>query len=201
MSVETLEAPAPQRTAYDRIGGAPAVRRVVDRFYVSLLLDPQLSHYFAAVDMARLKGHQAALLTQVLGGPGRYSGRDLAVAHQHLRVTGADFDRVGEHLIGVLREAGAPEDIVMSVGETLAGVRDQVVTAPDPQPAPPRPASRQFPWLPLVATAVAVMTMVAMLRRRRGSRARTAPAPATRRAQDAAPVPATSAQCAAPGTD
>jgi hemoglobin len=50
-------------TAYARIGGAPAVRAVVDRFYERLLADAELRVYFAGLGeeaMAGLRRHQAA---------------------------------------------------------------------------------------------------------------------------------------------
>jgi hemoglobin len=113
---------------YERIGGAATVREAVDRFYGRLLDDPELAGYFAG-DITALKRHQAALLTQVLGGPGSYEGRDLAEAHARLDIHPAHFRRVVFYLVGTLWELGAPMDVVMAIGETVASLESAVVPA------------------------------------------------------------------------
>jgi hemoglobin len=128
---ETMTAtPTSAPTMYDRIGGAAAIREAVDRFYRRLLDDPQLAGYFHG-DLAALKRHQAALLTQVLGGPGRYQGEDLDKAHAHLRIPRGDFRRVVFYLVGTVWEMGAPMDVIMAIGETVASLESQIVTAPE----------------------------------------------------------------------
>ncbi|HEU4423145.1 MAG TPA: group 1 truncated hemoglobin [Pilimelia sp.] len=113
---------------YDRIGGAPAIREAVDRFYRRLLDDPELAGYFEG-DLSGLKRHQAALLTQVLGGPVQYEGRDLTEAHESLAISKAHFQRVVFYLVGTLWELGAPMDVIMATGETVASLESRIVTA------------------------------------------------------------------------
>jgi hemoglobin len=115
---------------YDSVGGAPAVTAVVDRFYQLVLADPQLSGYFDGVDLARLKRHQVLLVSQVLGGPAQYDGRDLATAHAALDVTPAHFGRVVEHLVAAMQEAGVPPEIIERVGGVLAKTEPDIVAAP-----------------------------------------------------------------------
>lgn len=113
---------------YDLVGGGPAVAQVVDVFYQRVTADPALAHYFAGVDMPRLKRHQALLVSQVMGGPAAYDGRELGVAHASLGVTDADFDRVVAHLASTLADAGAPEDVIGRVGAALGATRGDIVT-------------------------------------------------------------------------
>jgi hemoglobin len=116
---------------YARIGGGPAIRTAVDRFYRLVLDDPELAPYFADVDLARLKRHQAQLLSSVLGGSEEYTGRDLAAAHLGRGITGAHYAKVVDHLVGVLRELDAPADVIEAVAQTVGGVRDQIVDPAD----------------------------------------------------------------------
>lgn len=116
-------------SAYRRLGGAAAIRTAVDRFYALVLDDRQLRPYFPA-DLTSLKRHQVALLTHVLGGPGRYEGRDMAAAHAGLNVTGAHFDRVVDYLIGTLWILHAPPDVIATVSGAVAGLRADIVTEP-----------------------------------------------------------------------
>jgi hemoglobin len=117
------------RTAYERIGGGPAVKELVDRFYDRVLADKRLARYFTT-DIHRLKWHQAALLTTLLGGPDRYQGRELGAAHQHLRIRRRHYGRVAHHLTGTMEAMRLPSDVVRSVDETVAAVKDQIVAAP-----------------------------------------------------------------------
>ena len=117
---------------YDAIGGGPAVSAVVNDFYVRVLGDPQLAPYFEGVDMARLKRHQVLLVTQVLGGPDRYDGRPLDEAHEDLDIDHDDFARVAAHLTAAMRDAGAPEDIIMRAIAAVAATEPDIVGSGSP---------------------------------------------------------------------
>lgn len=127
------EPPAGQPGAtafYQRIGGAQAVKKVVDDLYVHALQDEQLSPYFDDTDLPALKRHMVLMLTKVLGGPDNYAGRGLAEAHQGLDITGEHYERVGHVLLGVLWENRAGVDVLMHVAGVLAAVREQIVRQP-----------------------------------------------------------------------
>lgn len=113
---------------YDRIGGGPAVSAVVDTLYARLTVDPQVGHYFENISLPEQKRHMILMLTKVLGGPDTYDGRALDEAHQPLDISDADYDRVGETLMGILGEVGVPDDIQGRVAEVLGSVRPLVVS-------------------------------------------------------------------------
>ena len=116
------------QSMYDRVGGAPAVGAVVDDFYRRVLADDKLAGYFDGVDMPGQRRHLAALISQVMGGPRQYTGRELAEAHAPLGVTDEAFDRVAGHLGGALSDNQVPPDISAALGSTVESLRDQVVT-------------------------------------------------------------------------
>jgi hemoglobin len=131
----SVQAPPPagqpsEPSFYSQLGGAPVVAEAVDRFYRRVLDDEQLRPYFDGVDVARLKRHQAALLTNVLGGPDAYGGRDLATAHSQMGITEADYQRVGDHLVAVLEEMNAGPAVIEHVAQTLVAVSEQVIAHP-----------------------------------------------------------------------
>lgn len=117
----------PQTSDYQAIGGGPAVTAVVDAFYEKVLADPALTGYFTDVDMTRLKRHQVLLVSQVLGGPAQYDGRDLGVAHAGLGITTDDFNKVVEHLVEALEGAGVPADVIGRVGAALGAAQPDIV--------------------------------------------------------------------------
>jgi hemoglobin len=127
----TEHAPETNLTSdYERIGGNAAVSAVVTRFYELVLADPQLAPFFESVDMPRLKRHQVLLISQVLGGPAEYGGRELREAHAGMRITSAHFEAVVTHLVTALEEAGVESDVIKRVGVALGATQEDIVTAP-----------------------------------------------------------------------
>ena len=114
---------------YDRVGGGAAVRSVVDRFYELVLDDARLAAYFTGTDIPRLKRHQVLLVSQVLGGPASYDGRDLREAHAGMDISAAEFGLVVSYLAQSLSEAGVEPEIIGRVGTTLAATEDDVVAS------------------------------------------------------------------------
>ena len=116
-------------TDYERIGGGPAVKAVVDRFYQLILADEQLVGFFEDTDMAQLKRHQALLIAQVLGGPANYDGRELQQAHAGMDIARDDYVKVVSYLVQALEEAGVEPEIIERVGGALAATEKDVVAA------------------------------------------------------------------------
>lgn len=118
-----------ERSDYAAVGGGPAIAAVVDRFYTLVLGDDRLRGYFDGVEMARLKRHQVALVSQVMGGPVGYTGRDLRAAHQGMNISREDFGAVADHLVKALTEAGVERAIIDRVVGAIAGTEPDVVQA------------------------------------------------------------------------
>ena len=118
----------PRQSDYERIGGGPAVSSVVTRFYDLVLADPQVAPFFTGVDMAALKRHQVLLISQVMGGPASYDGRDLKTAHARLRIGANEFAAVVAHLVTALQEASVPDEVIGRVGEALEASEADIVS-------------------------------------------------------------------------
>jgi hemoglobin len=128
MSQHGVDEPA-QQSDYDAIGGGAAVSAVVDRFYQRVTGDPRLAPFFDGVDLPALKRHQVFLVSQVMGGPVEYSGRELGEAHARLHIGDEEFSAVVEHLVAALREFDVPPDIIDRVVTALSATRPDIVTA------------------------------------------------------------------------
>src|SRR6266496_3150092 len=115
---------------YDRVGGGPAIREVVDRLYGWILADGELRPYFNGVEIPRVKRHMAALLAHVLGGPEPYTGPDLAVAHKTLGVTPGHYARVVDLAVASLLVSHAPRDVVTAVEGVLVQTEPQIAVQP-----------------------------------------------------------------------
>jgi hemoglobin len=114
---------------YQRVGGGPAVAAVVDRFYQLILADDRLVTFFSDTNLPQLKRHQVLLISQVLGGPAGYDGRDLREAHAGLQISREDFGQVVSYLVQALQEAGVERDIIARVGTELAATEGDVIVA------------------------------------------------------------------------
>jgi len=120
---------AQEANLYEVLGGAEPLKLAVSQFYERLVADPVLQHYFEGVELPALRRHQVLLLAQVLGGPTEYDGRDLGEAHAGLDITGADYDRVVNHLVEVLVGLGVDQAVIDSLGATVTAVKPSIATA------------------------------------------------------------------------
>jgi len=129
-------------TLFIRLKGIDGIAAVVSDFYRKVCGDIQLSHYFEHTPMPFLQRHMVAFLVQATGGPKDYRGREMHEVHEHLRITGRDFDRVAEHLVATLREHGIADADIDAVARAVAPLRPVIVTqGMPPYPAGPRTAA------------------------------------------------------------
>jgi hemoglobin len=101
-------------SAYERLGGEPALRVIVEDFVRRITSDVMIGFFFAKIDRARLTEMELSLAREQLGGPGRYEGRPLRQAHGPHRIMGGHFARRREILRQTLVAHGAPDDVIAS---------------------------------------------------------------------------------------
>jgi len=129
------------QTLFEKYGGAPTIRTVVDNAVTALVSDPVTAPFFAGTLATpgrpdRLKSCLRLQFTAVFGGPATYPGRndqgdmcaDMVTAHRGLNISGTVFDRFIMDVAMVLRAAGVSEPDVNAVAPTLVGLRPQIVS-------------------------------------------------------------------------
>jgi PAS domain S-box-containing protein len=102
-------------TIYDSIGGENALRAIVDGTYVRILGDVVLGPFFAGADMRRVKNHQVAYFSQLLGGPGNYKGPDMQRLHVRMRIEQRHFDRFLQHLVATMKSLKVDDSTIEDV--------------------------------------------------------------------------------------
>ncbi|MFE6966190.1 MULTISPECIES: group 1 truncated hemoglobin [unclassified Agromyces] len=127
MSSSTLQTEPEALSDYAAVGGAPAITAVVNRFYELVLGDDDLVRYFDGIEMVRLKRHQVALVSHVMGGPVVYEGRDVRTAHAGMGISADDFAAVAGHLVTALTEAGVPAEIIDRTVSAVAATQPDIV--------------------------------------------------------------------------
>lgn len=99
-------------TAYERLGGEPALRAIVEDFVGRIVRDVMIGFFFVRVDRTRLVEMELSLAREQLGGPGRYEGRPMRQAHGPHRIMGGHFARRREILRQTLVAHAVPDDVV-----------------------------------------------------------------------------------------
>ncbi|MBI3131666.1 MAG: group 1 truncated hemoglobin [Acidobacteria bacterium] len=90
----------PQKSLYERLGGAYPISVVVDDFINRLSGDgilnanPAIREARERVPLPGLKYQVTTLVCQLAGGPERYNGRTMKESHDHLGITEREWDEM-----------------------------------------------------------------------------------------------------------
>jgi len=118
------------QSVYDKIGGEGAMDAAVSLFYRKVLADDRINQFFDGVDMERQAAKQKAFLTMALGGPNKYTGKDMRDGHAHLVARGLNdshFDAVMENLGATLTELGVPGELIAEAAAIAESTRNDVL--------------------------------------------------------------------------
>lgn len=113
-----------------KIGGINALHDIVDLFYDKVLHDDRVNFFFKDADMNVQRGKMKAFLMMALGGPVKFTGKDMRHAHTRLVAAGLNdthFDVIGTYLEESLHEYGVSQDIRSEVSSVLESVRNDVL--------------------------------------------------------------------------
>ena len=120
-SAATVQAKGP--TLYQNLGGKKAIAAVVDDFVGRVAADQRINAFFAAAaaDPKRLASFKAKLVDQICqasGGPCKYKGKSMKMAHDGMGVSGANFGALVEDLVAALdkfKVASKDKDALLGV--------------------------------------------------------------------------------------
>jgi hemoglobin len=119
-------------TLWERLGGEPNVKKVVEDFVTAAAADPQVDFFRDGkfkdkVDVTRLKQLLVAQISSATGGPLKYPGRDMKTVHKGLAITDDEFDALAGHLQAALKKHGVAETDVKSIMDVVGGLRKEIV--------------------------------------------------------------------------
>ncbi|HEX3132875.1 MAG TPA: hypothetical protein VHX44_04745 [Planctomycetota bacterium] len=121
---------ARENSLYQKLGGQAALSAVVDAFYVKVLADDRIKHYFADVNMEKQIRRQKAFLSAAFGGPVAWTGKDLRKAHADLKLSEADFNAVAENLVSTLKDFKVKQELIDQVVAIALSVKNDVLNKP-----------------------------------------------------------------------
>lgn len=124
------DAPSPGPTPFDRLGGEPGVRALVDRFYDLMDLEPQFAG-IRALHPQDLQGSRDKLfwfLCGWLGGPNHYIERyghpRLRARHLPYAIGIAERDQWMACMMLAMQEQGVDETLAQRLTEAFFGTAD-----------------------------------------------------------------------------
>ncbi len=87
-----------EKSLYQRLGGLPAIRAVVNDFVGNVAADKRINGFFAKANIPRLKQRLVEQICQGSGGPCKYTGKSMKQAHRGMGVGNGDFTALVEDL-------------------------------------------------------------------------------------------------------
>ena len=118
-------------TLYDKYGGFATVSKLIQAFYAKVAESEELAPYFADIDTPQLIDHQTKFFSDVLGGPVKYTGKELKIVHAPLGITYAAFAEVAELLEETLEDLGVEEEDIETILDIVGGLKSDIVIPKD----------------------------------------------------------------------
>ena len=112
-----------------------AISAVVDDFAQNVLSDARINKKFARSDATRLVTNLKDFVCNATGGPCQYKGLSMKESHNHMRVTGGEFNALVEDLVKSLDKFHVGEREKSDLLGALAGLRGDIVKAKYDTPA------------------------------------------------------------------
>ena len=118
-----------ETTLYQRLGGYDAIAAVTDNLLARLKADPLLARFWAHRGDDGLRREQQLLvdfLCSSAGGPLYYTGRDMKLTHEGMRISESDWTAFMTHLEATLAAFQVPQAerdaVVAFVNSTKADI-------------------------------------------------------------------------------
>ena len=102
---------------YDRLGGEPAIKQVVDDFVARAAEDPRVNFFRkgqprewkpSETEIATLKTRLIQFIGKATGGPQKYEGKDMKTVHAGMKITNDEFNALAADLAASLNKLNVP---------------------------------------------------------------------------------------------
>lgn len=118
---------------WDRLGGEKVVRVVVKDFVASAGADPKVNftrggkYKLDEKGVAKLESSLVELVSQVTGGPLKYTGKDMATVHAGMKITSEEFFALTRHVVDAMKKNNVPIPEQHDLLGVLGATRGEIV--------------------------------------------------------------------------
>ncbi len=129
---------AAEKTLYERLGGEPAIKAVIEEFVARAAADTKVNFTRTGEprtwkatpeNLAHLKQGLVAFVSEATGGPKNYKGAPMKGAHAGMSISNAEFDALAADLSGALDKFKVPakekQELLTIVGTTRADIVEE----------------------------------------------------------------------------
>lgn len=121
---------AREDSLYQKLGGKAAINAAVDAFYVKVLADNRVKHFFDDISMPKQHRKQKEFLSAALGGPLPWTGKDMRKAHDGMGLKEEHFNAIAENLVATLKDLKISQELIDQVIAVVATTKDDVLGRP-----------------------------------------------------------------------
>ena len=121
---------AREDSLYQKLGGKPAMEAAIDAFYVKVLADDRVKHFFDDVSMDKQRRKQKEFLSAAFGGPLPWTGKDMRKAHEGMGLTEVHFNAIAENLVNTLKDLKIKQELIDQVVAVALTTKDDVLGRP-----------------------------------------------------------------------
>ena len=129
---------AAEKTLYERLGGEPAIKAVIEEFVARAAADTKVNFTRTGEprtwkptpeNLTHLKQGRVAFVSEATGGPKNYKGAPMKGAHAGMSISNAEFDALAANLSGALDKFKVPakekQELLAIVGTTRADIVEE----------------------------------------------------------------------------
>lgn len=121
---------AREDSLYQKLGGKAAMEAAIDAFYVKVLADDRVKHFFDDVSMDKQRRKQKEFLSAAFGGPLPWIGKDMRKAHEGMGLTEVHFNAIAENLVNTLKDLKIKQELIDQVVAVALTTKDDVLGRP-----------------------------------------------------------------------
>jgi hemoglobin len=115
------------QSLYQRLGQAEGIMAIVDDAVDRHAVNPLLAPRFSGKDLTDAKRMGAQFFCMGAGGPQRYEGRDLRIAHAGMNISEQELIATIDDFVAAMQELGVGTTEVNEVVAILYGLKGEVL--------------------------------------------------------------------------
>jgi hemoglobin len=119
--------PVDPASLYARLGQRPGIEAVMTDFVGRAAGDRRIAKRFEKTDAKALIAKFTDQVCEATGGPCKYTGKDMKVAHAGMKITNREWNITGAHMIAAMRAKRVPRKEQGEVMRMLGTMKGDIV--------------------------------------------------------------------------